>query len=77
MMDGKTEGPGRLTDEEIARRFSRLTQEQIDSMGDVVLGDCYNRKLCRELGIDYCNIGTIDIMRMYIRRAGMGHDAMQ
>jgi hypothetical protein len=58
-----------MSNEEVNHRFARLSGEHLDRIASHVLDDCYNRTLCRELGIDYCDIRVIDMMRIYVHHA--------
>jgi hypothetical protein len=58
-----------LSPDEVNHRFASLSDEQIAEIAPKVLDTCYCRHICNELGIDYCDIRILDMMKIYIHHA--------
>jgi len=58
-----------LSPEDVNHQFARLSEEQIAQIAPKVLDVCYDRHLCHELGIEYCDIRIVDMMKIYLHHA--------
>jgi hypothetical protein len=60
-----------LNKEGVLTLFECLDEGQREGLRSKVISTLYDRVQCRELGIDYVNVGLVDMARSYVFHAYM------